>query len=174
MNILYNLCVALNVFIVTIVGMALFLTSLLPNALTFTFSPQLVLIGSSFLFLSFLTAYLDKRLKSEKEGIVIPAPKGKVNITRFALEEFLKKEALGQIGIKSARPRLKIGRGKVSVSIKVEINAIARAVPEIVENLQTSIEAFLKDRVGILNLSKIEVQVVKIIEKEEARIIQLK
>lgn len=174
MNILYNLCVALNVAIVTIVGVVLFLTSLLPNTFTLIFSSQSASIGLFFLFLSFFTAYLDKKLRSEKEGIVIPTPKGKITITKFALEEFLKKEASSQIGIKSAKPKLKIGRGKVAVSIKVEVNALTKAVPEIVENLQVSIENFLKDKIGILNLAKIEVQVAKIIEKEEARIVQLK
>ena len=174
MNILYSLCIALNVAIVSMVGMAVVLVSFLPSTFTFTFSPQSTLIGVLFLFLSFLAAHLDKKLKSEEMSITIPTPRGKVNITKFALEEFLKKEALSQIGIRSAKPRLKIGRGKVGVLIKVEVNAITRTVPEIVENLQVSIEKFLKERVGIQNLASVKATVTKIIEEEESRIIQLK
>ncbi len=128
-------------------------------------------IGAIFLILALGEVYTGGKLLRKEPAVSFENPLGEVRISYTALEDYLKRMVVGEIGgVKRVKAKLSEGRGGLQVIISAEVEE-EQNIPRLTNGLQDRVTSYLKDTLGITSLSQVKVHIVKLTpsrkEKEE-------
>lgn len=127
-----------------------------------SFSVLLILI-------SFLIAYTGSRLKEKEQGVVLDNPLGRINISREALQDFIKKVGQAESDIRVTNPVVTLSKKGVVIKVEALVSS-NRYIPEAISDLQTHIKDHLEGIVGIPDVSSVVVKVSQISKTKGERI----
>lgn len=121
----------------------------------------LVLVVLGILFLSF-------RVKAGKvtRKISFDNPEGEVTVSIKAIEDFVKRIGQEFPQVLELSPTVLPSNGGIKVNAKTTLIA-GNNVPKLAENIQSSIKERMQNTLGIENVTGIEVNVVKLVEKRK-------
>ncbi|MDI6703635.1 MAG: alkaline shock response membrane anchor protein AmaP [bacterium] len=135
-----------------------------PNSKIYVASFSLLLV-----LISILVTYTDYRLKEKGQGVVLDNPLGKVDISKQALQDFIKRIGQEESNIRITNPAIVLSKKGVVIKLETLVSS-NRYIPEAISNLQTHIKDRLEGVVGIPNVSSVVVKVSQIGKAKEERI----
>jgi len=136
-----------------------------PSDASFLFGAGVV--GIIFVVISLIFLYAGTKVNQKKKYIAFDNPNGEVTISISAIEDFLKKVGNEFTEIKEIQSKI-IAKGR-SVKLRTKISLWETDnIPEVIEKIQSEIKTQVQSILGVENISGVEVNIDKIIQRENS------
>lgn len=122
--------------------------------------------GTLLIFISIMVVQITVGIIQKEKTIAFENPDGQVTISLTAIEDFIKRAMKQLPEVKESRPNVKAGKKGITIVNKVVLFSDIN-IPETTEKIQNIVKSRVQDMLGVEETVEIQVNVVKIVHKEE-------
>lgn len=124
------------------------------------------LTGGLLIFISIMVVQITVGIINKEKTIAFENPDGQVTISLSAIEDFIKRAMKQLPEVKESRPSVRAGKKGITIVNKVVLFSDIN-IPETTEKIQSIVKSRVQDMLGVEESVQIQVNVVKIVHKED-------
>lgn len=122
--------------------------------------------GALLIFISLLVIQITVGIIRKEKTIAFENPDGQVTISLTAIEDFIKRAMKNLPEIKESRPNVRASKKGIMIVNRVVLFSDVN-IPETTEKIQNIVKSRVQEMLGVEETVEIQVNVVKIVHKEE-------
>jgi len=122
--------------------------------------------GGLLIFISIMVVQITVGVIKKERTIAFENPDGQVTISLTAIEDFIKRAMKQLPEVKESRPSVKASKKGITIINKVVLFSDIN-IPETTEKIQNIVKSRVQDMLGVEEPVEIQVNVTKIVHKEE-------